>query len=194
VTITTKGLATRQRIVEGAATHLRSDEPGEVTLDDIRAITGTSKGQIFHYFPGGKDELLLAVARHEAERVLDDQQPYLGALTSWAAWERWRNAVVSRYRAQGRNCPLGSLLDQVRSTPGATEVVTALLSRWQVDVRRGIEQMQQAGKVRAGLDADRAAAAFIAGIQGGVQVLRSTGDSAHLEASLDLLIDYLRGG
>jgi AcrR family transcriptional regulator len=193
VAITAKGQATRERIVAGAALHLRSDEPGEVTLDAIRAITGTSKSQIFHYFPGGKEELLLAVARREAERVLHDQQPHLGALTSWAAWQRWRDAVVARYRAQGRNCPLAALVGQVGSTPGASEVVTTLLAQWQAELRQGIEQMQHAGKVRAGLDADRVAAAFIAGIQGGVQVLRSTGSTRHLEASLDLLIDHLRG-
>lgn len=193
VTLTAKGTATRQRIIEGAAMYLRSDEPGEVTLDDIRAITGTSKSQIFHYFPGGKEELLLAVARHEADRVLDDQQPHLGTLTSWAAWERWRDAVVARYRAQGRQCPLASLMRHVGSTPGAAEVTTALLSRWQAEIRQGVEQMQQTGKARADLDADQVAAALIAGIQGGVQVLRITGSAAHLEATLDLVIDHLRG-
>ncbi|MEV6325583.1 hypothetical protein AB0M45_31085 [Nocardia sp. NPDC051787] len=30
------------------AAHLRRDGPGEVTLDDIRALTSTSKRQIFH--------------------------------------------------------------------------------------------------------------------------------------------------
>jgi AcrR family transcriptional regulator len=193
VALTAKGTATRQRIIEGAAMYLRSDEPGEVTLDDVRAITGTSKGQIFHYFPGGKEELLLAVARHEADRVLADQQPHLGALTTWAAWERWRDAVVARYRAQGRYCPLGSLMSQVGSTPGAAEVTSALLSQWQAHIRHGIQQMQRTGDVRPDLDADRVAAGLIAGIQGGVQVLRSTGSTRHLEAALDLLIDYLRG-
>jgi AcrR family transcriptional regulator len=130
MTLTAKGQATRQRIIEGAAEYLRSDDPGEATLDDIRAITGTSKGQIFHYFPAGKDELLLAVARHESARVLDDQQPHLGSLTSWAAWTRWRDAVVARYRAQGRNCPLGMLMTQIGSTPGAAEVVATLLEQW----------------------------------------------------------------
>ena len=194
MTLTAKGRATRQRIIEGTATYLRGDEPGEVTLDDIRAITGTSKGQIFHYFPEGKEELLLEVARYESERVLDDQQPHLGALTSWAAWERWRDAVVARYRAQGRNCPLGSLLAQVGGgTPGTAEVVASLLARWQAHVRRGITEMQAAGLVRDGLDAGRVAAAFVAGIQGGVSVLRTTGSTDYLEATLDSLIDYLRG-
>jgi AcrR family transcriptional regulator len=193
VALTAKGTATRRRIIDGAAIYLRSDEPGETTLDDIRAITGTSKSQIFHYFPGGKEDLLLAVARQEAERVLVDQQPHLGALTSWAAWNRWRDAVVSRYRAQGRNCPLGSLMSQLQGTPGAAEVISALLDQWQAHIQVGIRQMQRAGKVRSDLDANRVAAAFVAGIQGGVQVLRSTGSTAQLEAALDVLIDHLRG-
>jgi AcrR family transcriptional regulator len=191
--LTAKGRATRQRIIEGAAQYLLSDDPGEVTLDDIRAITGTSKSQIFHYFPAGKEELLLEVARYESRRVLDDQQPHLGRLTSWAAWSRWRDAVVARYRAQGRNCPLGALMAQVGSTPGAAEVVTTLLAQWQAHVGEGITAMRAAGLVRRELDPDRVSAAFIAGIQGGVQVLRSTGSTWHLEATLDALIDHLRG-
>lgn len=190
---TAKGRATRQRIIEGAAAYLRSDDAAGVTLDDIRAITGTSKGQIFHYFPDGKEELFLAVARHEAGRVLDDQQPHLGALTSWPAWERWRDAVVARYRAQGRSCPLGALLSQVGGTPGAAQVVGTLVAQWQFQIAEGIHDMQEAGLVRPSLDAERVAAAFIAGIQGGVQVLRTTGSVDHLEAALDTLIDHLRG-
>lgn len=191
--LTTKGRATRQRIIEGAAAYLRSDEPAGVTLDDIRAITGTSKSQIFHYFPDGKEGLFLAVARHEADRVLDDQQPHLGALTSWAAWERWRDSVVARYRAQGRHCPLGTLMGQVGSTPGAQEVIATLLSQWQSHVRKGIADMQAAGLVREGLDPDRVSAAFIAGVQGGVLVLLNTGSVTHLEAVLDTLLEHLRG-
>ena len=190
--LTTKGRATRDRIVEGAATYLRGADPGTVTLDDVRAITGTSKGQIFHYFPGGKEDLLLAVARLEADRVLADQQPHLADLTTWPSWTRWRDALVARYRAQGRLCPLGTLMDQVRNTPGAAEVVTVLLTQWADDIERGIRTMQHTGEIRVELPPRRTAAAFIAGIQGGVQVLRSTGSTDHLEAVLDLLIDHLR--
>jgi AcrR family transcriptional regulator len=192
VGLTTKGRATRQRIIDGTAAHLRSDAPGDMTLDDVRAVTGTSKGQLFHYFPGGKEELLLAVARAEADKVIADQQPHLGALVSWEAWERWREAVVVRYRAQGASCPLGSLMSQVGATPGAAEVVTSVMNQWEGHIRRGITTMQARGEVPPALDADRAAAAFIAGIQGGVQMLRSTGSTAHLEAAMDVLIEYLR--
>jgi AcrR family transcriptional regulator len=192
MTLTVKGAATRQRIIEGAAMHLRSGGPGDVTLDEIRSITGTSKSQIFHYFPSGKDELLLAVAQYEADRVLSDQQPHLGALDSWAAWARWRDSVVSRYELMGTSCPLGTLRAQLSSTPGAAEVIRVLLANWRADIRGGIERMQSSGKVRASLDPEQAAGAFVAGIQGGVQVLRSTGSVETLSSTLDLLIDHLR--
>ncbi|MFD0547667.1 TetR/AcrR family transcriptional regulator [Streptomyces mexicanus] len=163
-----------------------------MTLDDIREVTRTSKSQLFHYFPGGKDELFLEVARLEADRVLDDQQPYLGALDSWAAWERWRKAVIARYRAQGAHCPLASLMSQVGNVPGAAEVSTALLRRWQDYVERGIVTMQDRGDVSAQIDARRAAGAFIAGIQGGVVILRTTGRTEHLEHVFTVLVSYLR--
>jgi AcrR family transcriptional regulator len=190
--LTVKGTATRWRIMEGAAMHLRSDAPGEVTLDEIRSITGTSKSQIFHHFPSDKDELLLAVAQYEADRVLSDQQPHLETLDSWAAWGRWRDAVVSRYELMGSSCPLAALMAQLSSTPGAAEVIRVLLANWQADIRGGIERMQSSGHVRESLDPERAAGAFVAGIQGGVQVLGSTGSIETLRSSLDLLIDYLQ--
>ncbi|WP_055590764.1 TetR/AcrR family transcriptional regulator, partial [Peterkaempfera griseoplana] len=190
--LTAKGAATRQRIVEGAAEEIRERGATETTLDDIRARTATSKSQLFHYFPGGKEELLLAVARHEAGRVLSDQQPHLGRLTSWQAWHDWRDAVVDRYRRQGQHCPLGTLTSQLsRATPGAQAVTTELLTSWQAQIAAGIRAMQGQGEIAPGLDADRAAAALLAGIQGGVSILMSTGSLAHLEAALDLGIDRL---
>jgi hypothetical protein len=50
-------------------------------------------------------QLLLAVARYEADLVLSDQQPQLGSLTSWAAWLAWRDTVLARYREQRQQCP-----------------------------------------------------------------------------------------
>jgi AcrR family transcriptional regulator len=191
--LTAKGAATRRRIIEGAAAEIRERGVAATTLDDVRARTATSKSQLFHYFPGGKDELLLAVARHEADRVLADQQPQLGELTSWPAWRAWRDRVVARYRDQGTTCPLNMLISQIgRSTPGAQAVVTGLLERWQAEIAAGVRHMQRAGEVDDGLDADRAAAAILSGVQGGVLILLSTGGSTHLEAALDTGIEFLQ--
>ncbi|MFJ8936220.1 TetR/AcrR family transcriptional regulator [Streptomyces sp. NPDC102365] len=191
--VTVKGRATRARIVEGAAEVLREQGVTSATLDDIRDRTGTSKSQLFHYFPGGKDELLLAVARFEADRVLADQQPHLGRLDSWESWQRWRDVVVERYERQGDHCPLAALFLQVgRDRPGARAIVTELMRQWQGQLARGMRALQAKGLVSPDLDVDRVAAALLAGIQGGVAIMMSTGDSAHLRAALDTGIDHLR--
>jgi AcrR family transcriptional regulator len=193
--LTEKGRATRQRIIEGAAAEIRKSGVAATTLDDIRARTSTSKSQLFHYFPGGKEQLLLAVAQHEAQMVLDDQQPYLGELTSWAAWQRWRDAVVDRYRRQGQSCPLSMLMSEIgRSTPGAQAVTAALMRQWHDEITAGVRHMQADGKVAATLDPERVAAALLAGIQGGVGIMLATGDLSYLEAALDLGIASLRRG
>jgi AcrR family transcriptional regulator len=191
--LTAKGRATRQRIIEGAAAEIRERGVAVATLDDVRARTQTSKSQLFHYFPDGKDQLLLAVAAHEAQLVLDDQQPYLGELTSWAAWRRWRDAVVDRYRRQGQHCPLAVLMSEIgRSTPGAQAVTSALMLKWHDEIAAGVRHMQTQGKVASHLDARRAAAALLAGIQGGVGIMLATGDLSYLEAALDVGIESLR--
>lgn len=69
---------------------------------------------------------------------------------------------------------MASLMSQVGSVPGAAEVSTTLLRQWQDHVRQGITVMRESGKIRADVSAERASAAFIAGIQGGVAVLRGT--------------------
>ncbi|MFG2077175.1 TetR/AcrR family transcriptional regulator [Nonomuraea maritima] len=191
--LTRKGAATRQRILEGAALHIREHGVVETTLDDVLVRTSTSKSQLFHYFPGGKEELLLAVARLEADRVLEDQQPQLGELTSWEAWRRWRDLVVARYRDQGTNCPIHAVMSQLRaSTPGAQAVVSELMERWQAEIAAGVRHMQAEGEVAESLDPDQAAAALLSGIQGGVLIQLSTGRTTHLEAALDMGIAHLR--
>ena len=191
--LTPKGQATRARIVEGAAEVLRELGVAGATLDDIRVRTGTSKSQLFHYFPDGKDALLLVVAQYEADQVLGDQQPYLGCLDSWEAWYQWRDILVERYEAQGDFCPLGALFQQIgRTRPGARAIAVELMREWQASLAVGIRALQQNGHLPASLDVDQAAAALLAGIQGGVSIMLSTGDSAHLRAALDWWITQMR--
>ena len=64
--------------------------------------------------------------------MLEDQQPALDQLTSWAAWQAWRDQVVERYRAQGQSCPLAVLTSQLGpGSPEHQEVVVGLFRRWQ---------------------------------------------------------------
>jgi AcrR family transcriptional regulator len=191
-TFTAKGLATRRRIIEGAAAEIRENGVIEVTLDDVRQRTGTSKSQLFHYFPEGKEQLLLAVARYEADRVLSYQAEFFERLDSWASWASWRDTVVAHYRDQGQQCPLSMVIGHLgRTTPGAQAVTSELFGRWQEELAAGIRQMQDGGEIAADLDVERATAALIASIQGGVLIMLATGEVAALEAAIDVAIEHL---
>ena len=191
--LTAKGLATRQRIIKGAAEVIRESGVDAATLDEIRGQTATSKSQLFHYFPEGRQQLLLAVAAYEADRVLSDQQPYLSALTSWEAWQKWRSTVIRRYRRQGRTCPIAVLMSELgRADPASQEITRSLLLRWRGELATGIRAMQAGATTGPLLDPDRYAGALIAAIQGGVAILLATGSSTDLESALDLLLEPLR--
>jgi AcrR family transcriptional regulator len=191
--LTAKGEATRSRIIKAAAEVLREKGVVLTTLDDVLARSRTSKSQLFHYFPQGKDELLLATAQFEADQVIADQQPYLGCLDSWEAWQQWRDVVIKRYAEQGDQCPLGQLtLHLGRTTPGTRALVAQLMDRWQEYLAVGMRSLQAAGRLPSDLDVEERSASLLAAIQGGVAILQATGRIYHLRAALDMGIADLR--
>jgi AcrR family transcriptional regulator len=191
--LTPKGAATRQRIVEGAALLIRERGPANVGLDDIRAVTSTSKSQLFHYFPDGKADLLLAVAKHEAEQVLADQQPMLGDLTTWPKWEAWRERVIKRYDAQRQKCPLSALTAQLgMADPAIRAIITDLYERWQGHIATGIQALKDTGEIDSSIDVDSAATEILTAISGGAAMLMATDRISYLEISLREAIDGLR--
>ena len=70
--------------------------------------------------------------------------------------------------------------------------VDTLLASWQSSILAGVRTMQQQRLFRPELDARTVAEAFIAGIQGGVQMLLTTGSTRHLESAVDTLLAGVR--
>jgi AcrR family transcriptional regulator len=186
--LTPKGSATRQRIIDGAATLVRRQGVELTGLDGIRAETATSKSQLFHYFPGGRAELLYAVAEHESAQVIADQQPYLDGLGAAPTWTRWRDVVVRKYRDQGRECPLSALTTQLGPTdPRIRPLVAALLEDWHGRIADGVRRRWLTPPLNP-TDPMDTAATILAAIQGGVVLMLSTGRIAYLETALDAAI------
>ena len=132
---------------------------GGTTLDDIRAGTATSKGQLFHYFPGGKAELVGAIAAIQGERVLDAQRPYLDTLDTWSAWEGWRRAVLDHYGSQAHwGCPVSALAREVvGNVPERAADLAAYMDRWRGYLRAGLERMRMKGILRPEADPEKLA-------------------------------------
>jgi AcrR family transcriptional regulator len=191
---TPRGIATRDRIVEAAADLVLARGAGATTLDDIRAGTATSKSQLFHYFPGGKSELVGAIAAFQAERVLDAQRPYLDTLDSWDAWDGWRRAVIAHYGSQPHwGCPIGSLASELNGRdPERAAEVAATMDRWRGYLEAGLRRMRAAGVLRADADAEALAMSIFAALQGGLLLTQTMQSIRPLEAALDGAMTTLR--
>ena len=193
--LTRKGQETRRRIVSEAAALMYEHGVAPTRIEEVQAAAGVSASQIYYYF-GDKDGLVRAVIDHQCESVLGVQKPLLANLDSIEALEAWRDVIVSIHR-DGRNqqgCPMGSLSSELsRSTPGARADLLAGFNRWEQALRDGLRAMRVRGELPDRVDPERFALALLAAVQGGLVLTQARRDTAALEASLDTLIDCLRG-
>jgi AcrR family transcriptional regulator len=191
--LTAKGQATRQRIVEGAAELIRREGAANVGLDDIRAATSTSKSQLFHYFADGKADLMLAVARYEADQVIEEQMPYLGDLTSWRKWQAWRRRVIQKYDAQRDGCSLSTVTAQLGvGDEQRREIVGGMLDRWLGYLVQGVQALKDNGEIGADVDVKKSAVAILTAVNGGATMMVATHRIDYLETALTEALENLR--
>ena len=193
--LTHRGVATRARIVEATADLVLTRGVRATTLDDVRAATGTSKSQLFHYFPAGKADLVRAVVLRQTERVMDGQRLLLAELDSFAALDRWRDAIVAvqRERACVGGCPLGSLASEVAEHDDqARTLLAGSFGQWQALLREGLATMRAGGVLRQQADPDALALATVASLQGGLLLAQTTRSTRPLEVALDAALAHLR--
>ncbi|NQX35536.1 TetR/AcrR family transcriptional regulator [Herbiconiux sp. VKM Ac-2851] len=193
--ITERGRRTRQRIIEATGEQILASGIGGTTLDDVRAATLTSKSQLFHYFRGGKTELVSEVAQWEGRQLLEAQEPHIHDLGSWESWERWRSALVEYYISRGRwACPIGSLATQAAmSDPELEQTIADAMRAWRDALGAGVERMRVAGLVDASTDPGRVATSILAAIQGGLVLSQPERSAWPLEVALDGALAPLHG-
>jgi AcrR family transcriptional regulator len=194
VTATRQGEETRARIVETAADLILAHGASATGLSAICAGTSTSKSQLFHYFPGGKAELVGAIAALQAERVLEAQRPHVDELDSWESWDAWGDAVLAHYAAQPHwGCPIGALSAEVAGTdPALAAELAGHMDRWRGYLQAGLERMLAAGQLAPDADPRALSLAVFAAVQGGLTLTRTMQTIEPLVAALDGALVMLR--
>lgn len=160
------------------------------SLDAVRAATGTSKSQLYHYF-GDKAGLVRAVVEHQFDLVVAAQHLHDDAPGDTAALLRWRYRVVSAQRARGfaAGCPLGSLAAELAGAPWADDVtrqaLAAAFDRWRGLLQAGIAAGVATGSLPPGTDPAAAAQALLEAVEGGTLLSAVAGGPAPLQAALE---------
>src|SRR5262245_59715743 len=191
---TSRGVATRQRILDAACDLVFERGALALSLDEVLATTGTSKSQLYHYF-ADKSALIRAVVARQGERVLDVQRPVLGEVDGWETLRRWRDSVVgvvADLECRG-GCPVGSLADELAELDDQARAEAAsIFEQWQNLLLGALQSMVLAGQLRPDSDLDRLALATLASLQGGLLLAKTTRTTVPLEVALDAAIAHLR--
>jgi TetR/AcrR family transcriptional regulator, transcriptional repressor for nem operon len=191
---TAKGRATRKRVVAAAAALIREHGVAETSLEDVIERADVSKSQLYLYFEG-RAALLREVVAHNAELVLEAQEPHLYSLESWKAIRAWLDALVELQVTAGARggCPVGSLVGQLAEADEQTRNVLAdAFARWEEPLRRGLRSMQECGKLDRRAQPDRLATATLAAIQGGLVLTQSRRDPSQLAIAVEAAYAHLR--
>ena len=190
--LTSRGAATRLRIVQAAADLIYSRGVDRTSLDEVMATSGVSKSQLYHYF-ADKEALVLDVIALQTERILGAQQPHVAALDSLAALRAWRNTIIrlnKEVRAGG--CPLGSLANELaNNSTGARKHLAKGFETWTDCIERGLTAMRDRGELVPGADPHELAIALLSAVQGGLLLAKTTKSGRALEIALDVAIDHV---
>ena len=104
---------TRTRVLDHAQALLEERGYAGMSMDDVARAAGLTKGTLYHHFGGGKDALILAVARRSLER----HGGGLSAAIAGAPDVRGRLEAVARWTLREGGRPDRVLRDTARFLP-----------------------------------------------------------------------------
>jgi TetR/AcrR family transcriptional regulator, transcriptional repressor for nem operon len=190
---TTKGRATRARIVAAAAELMFEHGVARTSTEEVREAAGVSNSQLYHYFDS-KDALVRAVIGHQTQRVLDSQQPLLGRLDSFEALQAWRDVLLGiQVEEDCPGCGIGTFISQLTdSDQGALEDLRSGFDQWEAAIRDGLSAMRDGGELRPDADPDSLALMILSALQGGMLLTAMRHEVLPLKAALDGAISQVR--
>jgi AcrR family transcriptional regulator len=191
--LTARGAATRARILQAADDLILVHGVNRTRLDDVRAATGVSKSQLYHFFPD-KSALVAAVIERRAEVIMERERDLLRRVDSMRGLERWRTAAVNRVqlRRGAHGCALGSLLSELADQDD--DALTALAGHfhtWQMLMKDALDRMSSNGALRPDADTERLATGLMAALQGGYLLSQAAHNATPMQASLDMALEHI---
>lgn len=125
----------REKIIRAAALLFRRVGYSAAGMNDIVALSGAPKGSVYHYFPGGKEQVAqealvyagglvtqtLTELAAQVDSAADMIQRYADMLSHWMAKSDYQDG-----------CPVTTtLLETANSIPSLAEVGRQIFERWQ---------------------------------------------------------------
>jgi len=191
--LTLKGQAMRDRIVESAANLIFQSGAKETSLDQVREAAGASKSQIYHYF-SDKDALVRAVIDLQAQRILAAERAALRDVNTLADFKCWIEQVIQMGELYGciGGCPLGSLANELAPyNDDQRDALMRHLDSWRAEIERALRRIAVNEVFGPELDPLGLSHAFLAAMQGGLMFAKLTQNAEMLRLSLRQIVEVL---
>jgi AcrR family transcriptional regulator len=192
--VTKQGRATRERILRAAAELVAEQGAAGTSLDDVRAATGASKSQLYHYF-GDKHGLVEAVVDFQCATVLGLQAHALGSVRSWEDLEHWTDVMVELVEQQGARggCPIGTLAAALSDTDdGLRTSLSEAFRAWSDAIRGALGRLRENGLISDDADLDALTTITLSAIQGGLLLSKTSRDAGQLRLALNGAVAQLK--
>jgi AcrR family transcriptional regulator len=182
------GAETRERVVQSAKERMRRRGVAATSMLDAIADAGASRGSLYHYFPGGKAELI-----DDATRAACDEYSAAFALIESMDAEEAVPAVLAFWRAQvestdyAAGCPVAAAARSGDEATAARERAGEGFATWTASIERML--------LTSGVPADRApslAAHILESNEGAVVVSLAPRSTAHRETDAAELLAVVR--
>jgi TetR/AcrR family transcriptional repressor of nem operon len=191
---TPKGQATRQRIVAAAAALMYSNGVARTSLGEVEMAASAGRSQLYHYFPD-KAHLVAAVIDYHGERISEIANPSTAALSTWAAWQQWRDDTIAHHSSNAcvGGCPLGSLASELSDASEPTrQHLSESFARWEDSFRRGFTRMQEDRLLVMEADPALLGQILITALEGGILMSQTHRDPRYLEVALDAAFTHVK--
>ncbi|NTF43708.1 TetR family transcriptional regulator [Rhizobium sp. AC27/96] len=142
------------------------------SMSNITARTKLSKGSLYHFFPGGKEQMAAEIIAHidawfvvDMFKPLEEGEPRAAIRTMWETADRY-------FRSGRRICLIGAFaLDETRDR--FAMAIRSYFQRW-IEALAGA--LTRAGLT--GIEAQALAEEAVVGLQGALMLARALGDEA----------------
>ena len=163
-------LTPRDRMIRSAATLMREHGVEAMSFSDVVAHSGAPRGSIYHYFPGGKAQLVAEATRWAGGFVLTrnsaamEADGPLGAVE--ASLQAWRAVLTeTEFRA---GCPIAAATVDGEQIPAGREAAGEVFRDWQQALAASLRSRGVADE-----RAQSVATLVYAGIEGGILLARA---------------------
>lgn len=189
-----KSIATRQLIIEKAASIFNSKGFAGTSMGDIVEATGLSKGGVYGNF-NSKEEIAIAAFDHAVSYVYEQ----IGLRTSVIEHTLDKlKAVVYFYKEHVLNppiaggCPLQNTAVEADDTqPALRDRVMQAMDEWQTRIVRTLENGKQRGEVKPDTDSAAFALQFIGTLEGGLMLAQLYKDVSYFNTMAALLLQMI---